>query len=293
MLSTGHSKERPRGSARSRPASAIAKRLPASPACSRSWRPSSIGPSRRRSISRCRTRACRGPRSRWSCRPNARPWEAARGVRRASVSAFGFSGTNAHAILEEAPVPAPLPDERPGPAVVAISGRDAAALRELSERLAHGLDANPGVRLNDFALTTRRPGGPSSRTASRSRPAPRPSSRTNSSSTRAANRRRRRLPARSGRGTAEDRVPVHGSGAQYAGMGRGLYDSEPVFRGCDRSRRQDPGAVPSAAVPRGAVPEGGAELRRSARPHTRNRRCSRSSTRFRSCGGRGVSLLRS
>ena len=63
-----------------------------------------------------------------------RPWPGP--TRRAAVSSFGASGTNAHAILEQAP-----PDETPvrtrfaGPVPVLLSAHSAAALRAQAERL--------------------------------------------------------------------------------------------------------------------------------------------------------------
>ncbi|MCA9701825.1 MAG: type I polyketide synthase, partial [Myxococcales bacterium] len=74
--------------------------------------------------------------------------------RRAGVSAFGLSGTNAHAILEEAPPPSatPLPRRQPTPALPFIlSARNDAALSELAQRLRQQLLHSPPASLADLA----------------------------------------------------------------------------------------------------------------------------------------------
>ncbi|MFF5854539.1 SDR family NAD(P)-dependent oxidoreductase [Streptomyces sp. NPDC012751] len=68
-----------------------------------------------------------------------RPWTDPGRPRRAAVSSFGASGTNAHTILEEAPAEEPAePGPRTAPPLVpwVVSGRTERALREQAARLA-------------------------------------------------------------------------------------------------------------------------------------------------------------
>ncbi|MEW2286660.1 beta-ketoacyl synthase N-terminal-like domain-containing protein, partial [Streptomyces sp. NPDC047841] len=76
---------------------------------------------------------------------DAMPWERGERPRRAAVSSFGISGTNAHLVLEEHPEPAtpratpPTPLGTPVPWL--LSARDETALREQAGRLAELLAA--------------------------------------------------------------------------------------------------------------------------------------------------------
>ncbi|GAB2855093.1 type I polyketide synthase [Actinocorallia aurea] len=86
-----------------------------------------------------------------------RPWPRTDRPRRAAVSAFGVSGTNAHVILEEAPEPGA--DAETGTAVplpvvpCVLSAKSPEALREQARRLAALLAGQPGVGLLDAAFS--------------------------------------------------------------------------------------------------------------------------------------------
>nr|AQT01382.1 SgnS1 [Streptomyces gilvosporeus] len=71
------------------------------------------------------------------------PWPSAGRPRRAAVSSFGISGTNAHVILEQAPAheaePAPEPAARPGALPWILSARTEAGLRAQADRLGRHL----------------------------------------------------------------------------------------------------------------------------------------------------------
>ncbi|MFH9612750.1 SDR family NAD(P)-dependent oxidoreductase [Streptomyces pratensis] len=87
-----------------------------------------------------------------------RPWADPGRPRRAAVSSFGASGTNAHTILEEAPAeePAEEPAPRTAPALVpwVLSGRSERALREQAARLAAAVtDADPVDVAYSLAVT--------------------------------------------------------------------------------------------------------------------------------------------
>ncbi|WP_318205415.1 type I polyketide synthase [Streptomyces sp. SCL15-4] len=89
-----------------------------------------------------------------------RPWPATGRPRRAAVSSFGISGTNAHVILEQAPAdPEPAEDTPGAPAREGgcvpwiVSGRTPQALTAQIARLREHLDAHPGARPADLGLS--------------------------------------------------------------------------------------------------------------------------------------------
>ncbi|MGW0777298.1 type I polyketide synthase [Streptomyces sp. NPDC002835] len=87
----------------------------------------------------------------------ARPWPRETGrARRAAVSSFGISGTNAHVILEEAPeeTAKETAGGRPaGPVAWVLSAREAAALRDQARRLAAHVAARPELSARDVAYS--------------------------------------------------------------------------------------------------------------------------------------------
>ncbi|WP_275563143.1 polyketide synthase, partial [Streptomyces sp. 5-6(2022)] len=88
----------------------------------------------------------------------AREWPETGRPRRAGVSSFGVSGTNAHAIIEQAPEPEPaevsaLPAVQPSVLPWTVSGKNADALRAQAERLLADLERRPDVSPTDLAYS--------------------------------------------------------------------------------------------------------------------------------------------
>ncbi|MGV9241354.1 beta-ketoacyl synthase N-terminal-like domain-containing protein, partial [Streptomyces nigra] len=93
---------------------------------------------------------------------SVQPWQAP-GPLVAGVNAFGFGGTNAHAVLEEAPAQAPeAPPAADGPHLLTLSARGADALRAAADDLAAHVRAHPELSEADIcaAVGTARDDGP-------------------------------------------------------------------------------------------------------------------------------------
>ncbi|WP_229076722.1 type I polyketide synthase [Actinoplanes sp. DH11] len=151
----------------------------------------------------------------------ALPWPAGAGPRRAAVSSFGISGTNAHVVLEDVPETPASGSGRTRPAVIGwpLSARTADGLAAQAERLLAFVADNPGLDPADVAHTL--------------------------ATGRAALEHRAvvvgtdlgqlrdglRAPTITGVATGGARLGLllPGQGAQHPGMGRSLYRDHPVF----------------------------------------------------------------
>ncbi|MGW7260544.1 SDR family NAD(P)-dependent oxidoreductase, partial [Streptomyces sp. NPDC054834] len=154
-----------------------------------------------------------------------RAWPELDRPRRAAVSSFGISGTNAHIILEQAPPEETVAEAEPEAAGVlpwVLSARSEAALRDQAGRLREFVTADPSLGVRDIARSLAE-----TRTVFEHRAVVLGGDRTE-------------LVAGLG-ALAAGETPVGaanagrtaflftGQGSQRAGMGRELYASQPVF----------------------------------------------------------------
>jgi microcystin synthetase protein McyG len=161
---------------------------------------------------------------------SATSWPVTERPRIAGISSFGFSGTNAHIVVEESQLPQIKTCDPFLSEIITVSAKSAEALSALCRRYAGYLQQKPQISLADFAFTLN---------AGRSHFQHRIALLV--SSTKEASDQLQQL--------ADQRVEDHpsyrfiagyeepsigflftGQGSQYSGMGRALYTQNAVFR---------------------------------------------------------------
>ena len=157
------------------------------------------------------------------------PWPEGQSPALAGVSAFGFGGTNAHLLVQEAPSRlAPQPDlERPIH-LLTLSARTEPMLRELAGRVADYFSSSPLPLLSDICFTL---------STGRSHFSYRAAivtdslagAKTELDAIRAGSNAATNLPAPSA-SLPKLAFIIPGDGLESAGLGRELYESQPAFR---------------------------------------------------------------
>jgi acyl transferase domain-containing protein/NAD(P)-dependent dehydrogenase (short-subunit alcohol dehydrogenase family)/acyl carrier protein len=137
---------------------------------------------------------------------------------RAGLSSFGIGGTNAHAVLEEAPIQAAAGTERTF-RLLTLSAKTHYSLARYADTLHDFLTGDRHINLSDMSYTLQ-----TGRKAFRYRASLVYNSREDLLD------KLKDLTAKDCQHSGPVIFMFPGQGAQYAGMGRDLYDTEPFFR---------------------------------------------------------------
>ncbi|HEV2801334.1 MAG TPA: amino acid adenylation domain-containing protein [Pyrinomonadaceae bacterium] len=169
----------------------------------------------------------------------------AEGARRACISSFGIGGANAHVIVEEAPARTRPENETERPVhLLTLSAKTGSALSALANRYHALLQNDQTLSLSDLCFTAN---------TGRTHFAHRLTVISESTAElisqladfAAGQSKASAARIRQRQATSDERLPVTflftGQGAQYADMGRRLYETQPTFRGalerCDEVLR--------------------------------------------------------
>ena len=167
------------------------------------------------------------------------PWQRTEEPRRAGISAFGLSGTNAHIIIEEPPQLSFNPSEVDRPAhLLTLSAKSDDALDDLAQKWVNYLEKNPQLNLADLAFSAN-----TGRGQFNHRLAILAKSTLEAKDSFTAFTQKQPCLNVFSQAVAKSRQNkiaflFTGQGSQYADMGRQLYETQPTFRHaleeCDR-----------------------------------------------------------
>ncbi|MCH2164561.1 MAG: KR domain-containing protein [Marinovum sp.] len=152
------------------------------------------------------------------------PWPRHGAPRRAGVNSLGVGGTNAHIVLEEAPKFAESETSDWPYHIITVTGRSKAAMETNAARLAEYLRANPDINLADVSFTLEE-----GRRHFEHRLVTVAGTAAEAAERLASNDPRRVFTHAALEEDPEVVFMFPGGGAQYAGMARDLYETEPVF----------------------------------------------------------------
>nr|QKW94320.1 short-chain dehydrogenase/reductase SDR [Stigmatella aurantiaca] len=158
-------------------------------------------------------------------------WPRGKRARIAGVSSFGFSGTNAHLVIEEPPRPPPAAPDSQSAHLLCLSARTPEALAAMAGRYAAWLEQHPDASLDAVTWTTNT--GRARFSQRLAVVADGPSSLRDKLSAFARTRTASGKDVQLGVAPAmEGRLAFlfTGQGSQFAGMGRELHDLHPAFR---------------------------------------------------------------
>ncbi|SMX26462.1 Phthiocerol/phenolphthiocerol synthesis polyketide synthase type I PpsE [Pelagimonas phthalicica] len=150
-------------------------------------------------------------------------WQAQGHPRRAGVNSLGVGGTNAHVILEEAPTRVASEESDFPFQILSISGRSKAAMEANAKRMADHLEAHADQDLADIAWTLQ-----NGRRAFEKRRVVVAETHSEAAELLRSDNTRR-VHSHTALTNPDIAFMFPGGGAQYAGMGRDLYETEPVF----------------------------------------------------------------
>ncbi len=160
-----------------------------------------------------------------------KPWSENGKPRFAGISSFGFGGTNAHLIVEEAPAPSKVANEYERPShLLTLSAKDETALRQLASRFVEYVSEHPTISLGDICFTAA--SGRNHFAYRMAAPAGSTGEMAEKLSSFVKGEDAAGIVIGKTQGTKRSKIAFlfTGQGSQYPGMSRELYDTQPTFR---------------------------------------------------------------